>query len=127
MFAGAGGTLTNQPDLAGGVGSSILAGMIPDIEVDPRRGPSGCSGDPNGSTRCLPRTAAGAEAYARGFAATASSIRRAYPGRRILFEPMNEPWDWASPAGTQSGKLAASEYAAVLARVLPAARAAGIR
>jgi len=46
--------------------------------------------------------------------------------RRVLLEPMNEPWDWASPSGTPAGKLAAAEYAAILAQLLPAARSAGI-
>jgi len=43
-----------------------------------------------------------------------------------MFEPMNEPWNWADPPGTLSGRRAATEYAAVLARLLPASRAAGV-
>ena len=64
--------------------------------------------------------------YVAGFTATAGSVLGAYPGKRVLFEPMNEPWNWAFPAGTPSGRKAAFEYARILAQLLPAARAAGI-
>lgn len=122
----AGETLASTPRLAQGVRTSVLAGMTPDVEVDPATGPSGCAGDPNGSTRCLPVSLLDVDGYVNGFVATASSLLRAYPNRRFLFEPMNEPWDWAWPPGTPSGRMAAVEYAAMLARLLPAAKRAGI-
>ncbi len=123
----AGQTVARTPKLARGVRRSLEAGMVPDIEIDPVAGPVGCQGDPNGpSLRCLPATAADVKRYATGFVRTASSIRRAHPRARILLEPMNEPWNWASPPGTPSGRTAAFEYAAVLRRLLPAAKAAGI-
>ena len=39
---------------------------------------------------------------------------------------MDEPWNWGSPAGTTSGRAAASEYAAVLADILRRSRRAGL-
>lgn len=99
--------------------------MIPDVEVDPARAPTGCSGDPNGSTLCVP-VGPYVGVYVDGFIATARSIISAYPGERIVFEPMNEPWDWASPPGTASGQSAAGQYAAVLARLLRSAIGARI-
>ncbi len=122
----AGETIADTPKLARGVSTSLRARMIPDVEIDPSAGPTGCQSDPNGSTLCLPSQAAGVDAYVTGFIKTASSIRRAHPRARILFEPMNEPWNWPSPAGTQASLLAAREYAAMLARLLPAAKRAGI-
>jgi hypothetical protein len=112
--------------LATGLGRSIAAGMIADVEMDPTAGPLGCKGNPTTTNRCLPTDQADVQAYVRDFVATASSITRRYPNRRVVFEPMNEPWDWGSPPGVPSGKVAAAEYAAVLARLLPAASAAGV-
>ena len=122
----AGQTPAGDPELAHGLRVSVRAGMIPDVEVDPGSGPTGCTGDPDASTLCLPVDAAGIRAYVDGFVATATAIRRDFPGVRIVFEPMNEPWDWASPPGLGSGRSAAREYAAVLAPLLTAARTAGI-
>jgi hypothetical protein len=122
----AGQTPAGSRALAQGLRLSLRAGMIPDVVVDPSEGPTGCTGDPNASTRCLPVDAAGIRAYVDGFVATADAIREAFPGARIVFEPMNEPWDWGSPPGLQSGATAAREYAAVLAPLLTAARDAGI-
>jgi hypothetical protein len=122
----AGLTPATSPELARGLRLSLRAGMIPDIEVDPGEGPTGCTGDPNASTLCLPVDAGGIRAYVDGFVATAGAIRQAYPGVRIVFEPMNEPWDWGSPPGLQSGRASAREYAAVLVPLLTAARTAGI-
>lgn len=123
----AGRTIAGSPTLAHGLGISLMAGMIPDVYVNPAQGPVGCTRDPNGRTKlCLPVSAGDIAAYVAQFVSTASSIRRAYPGRRIMFEPMNEPWNWPYPPGTPSGQQAATQYAAVLARLLPAARAAGV-
>ena len=122
----AGQTLQNDPELAGGLRRSIRAGMIADIEIDPVVGPSGCTGDPNASTLCLPTNGAHIRGYVHGIVQTAISVLGAYPAQRVLFEPMNEPWDWASPPGTIPGKAAAVEYAAIVAELLPLAVAAGI-
>ncbi len=126
LEASAGHTLENSARLADGVDRSFRAGMVPDVEIDPATGPMGCVADPNATTRCLPQSPADIQDYVAGFTATAGSVLRAYPGRRILFEPMNEPWNWASPAGTLSGRKAATEYARILAHLLPAIRVAGI-
>jgi hypothetical protein len=122
----AGLTPSTSTELAQGLRISLRAGMIPDVEVDPSDGPTGCTGDPNASTLCLPVDSAGVRSYVDGFVATASAIRRAHPGVRIVYEPMNEPWNWGSPAGLPSGRTAAREYAAVLEPLLRAARNAGI-
>jgi hypothetical protein len=62
--------------------------------------------------------------YVAGFVRSASRIlalvRERYPGMEVLFEPMNEPWGYTTP------QYYAREYADVIARVLPAAKAAGI-
>lgn len=122
----AGQTPATSEDLARGLAISLRAGMIPDVEVDPSGGPTGCTGDPNASTLCMPVDAAGIRSYVDGFVATAGAIRRAHPEARIVFEPMNEPWNWGLPPGLASGLTAAREYAAVLAPLLAAARAGGI-
>jgi hypothetical protein len=86
--------------------------MIPDVVIEY----AGYTG--RGFGRLDPRFPQG-EAIARyvdGFVRTATAILRAYPGRRILFEPINEPYGYATPA----------QYAAVIAELLPAAERAGI-
>lgn len=124
--AQAGATPANDPEFGGGLSTLYAARMVPVIVVDPASGPLGCQGNPNPSKRCLPTDQTDIGSYVRGFIQTASSVLQAYPGRTFLFEPMNEPWDWASPPGTQSGSHAAAEYAAILAQLLPAAKAANI-
>jgi hypothetical protein len=122
----AGLTPSTSEHLARGLAISLRSGMIPDVEVDPSDGPTGCTGDPNASTLCLPVDAAAIRTYVAHFVATASAIRRAHQGARIVFEPMNEPWNWGAPPGLTSGRKAAQEYAAVLVPLLRAARAARI-
>jgi hypothetical protein len=62
--------------------------------------------------------------YVAGFVKSASAIigvvSRDYPGMPILLEPMNEPWGYTTPV------FNGAEYARVIAKLLPAARAAGI-
>jgi hypothetical protein len=62
--------------------------------------------------------------YVEKFVASASAILKAvsekYPGMPVLFEPMNEPWGYTTP------QYSGSEYAAVVAKLLPAAKEAGI-
>lgn len=117
----AGTTPGNNWKFRSGLARSYGAGMIPDIQVDPATGPRGCDDDPVPTGLCLPTDQADISAYVNGFVRTASTVLRAYPRRRVLFEPTDEPWGWASPAGTSSGRRAAQEYAAILARLLPAA------
>ena len=100
--------------------------MVPDIVVNPDVGPTGCQNNPNPHKFCLPTLAHDIAAYTSSFIRTARSVLQSHPGRRVLFEPMNEPWTWASPPGTPSTRAAATEYAAILVRLLPMARAAGI-
>lgn len=105
---------------------SYRAGMVPDVLVDPARGSPGCEGNPNSEKLCLPVTSTDIGAYVRGFMATMRSVVSAHPGRPVLFEPTNEPWNWGFPPGTTSGRRAAAEYATVLADILRATRRAGI-
>lgn len=122
----AGRTVAGSPDLARGLSRSLAAGMKPDIYINPARGPSGCRADPNGTSKlCLPVSSVDINAYVHAFTASVHSIRHAHP-RVTIFEPMNEPWNWPYPPGATSGRQAAAEYAAMLARLLPAVRAAGI-
>jgi hypothetical protein len=62
--------------------------------------------------------------YVENFVKSASAILKAvsekYPGMPVLFEPMNEPWGYTTP------QYSGAEYAAVVAKLLPAAKAAGI-
>jgi hypothetical protein len=122
----AGQTPTNTARLASGLRTAVRAGMALDVVLNPAGGRSGCTGDPNGSTLCLPTDRAAVRSYVASAVVTMAAIRRFESGRRVLFEPMNEPWNWASPPGTISGRVAAAEYAAVLAQLLPRAREAGI-
>ncbi|MGI8557162.1 MAG: hypothetical protein ACR2ND_02445 [Solirubrobacteraceae bacterium] len=121
--ADAGDTPDNSPQFDNGLGTSYAAQMVPDIVVEFASGPSGCEGNPNPNKLCLPTAETDIGRYVSGFIQTASSVLHAHPGKTVLFEPMNEPWGWASPPGTQSGNVAAAEYAAILAQLLPAARA----
>lgn len=122
----AGVTVRSSRELRDGLRASVQAGMVPDVVISPVRGPSGCSTNPNTSDLCLPDTAADVGDYVHAFIKTALAIQRAYPHTGVAFEPMDEPWDWAPPPGTPSGAAAAERYAVILARLLPAARAAGI-
>jgi hypothetical protein len=122
----AGATVRDRSRLARGLRVSLRVGMIPDVVIGPVHGPVGCSSNPNTSDLCLPDTPLQIHEYVRGFIETARSMERAAPGHRIVFEPMDEPWDWAPPPGTSSGVSAADDYAAALAQLLPAAKAAGI-
>jgi hypothetical protein len=110
----AGETPANTPRFGVGLSTAYAARMVPDIEVDPASGPSGCEGNSDPVKLCLPTDETDIESLIRGFIQTASSVLEDYPGKRVLFEPLDEPWDWASPPGTQSGRLAAAEYAAML-------------
>jgi hypothetical protein len=122
----AGTTPRNNREFRSGLATSHRARMIPDIQVDPAIGPRRCPTDPVPTKRCLPTGKRQVEAYVHGFVQTASSVLRRYPHDRVLFEPTDEPWNWAFPPGTGPGKRAAREYASILAQLLPVARAAKV-
>jgi hypothetical protein len=100
--------------------------VIPDIEIDPATWPRGCQTNPSPASFCLPTDEADISSYVQGFVRTVGSVLRGYPHDRVLFEPTDEPWSWASPPGTPPGVRAARQYAAILAQLLPAARAAKV-
>jgi hypothetical protein len=115
----AGALATGGSKLARGLRVSFAAGMVPDIEVDPPAGlVPGCAT----ARGCLPVGAGAVTAYVSGFVATAQSVLRAFPGRRVLFEPVDEPWDLGTPgtATSRPGYGAAAAYATLLAALLPA-------
>ena len=122
----AGHTPETDPELRSGLATSYGAGMIPDLQIDPATGPMGCQNDPVPTPFCLPTNEADISSYVHGFVRTAGSVLHDYPRHRVLFEPTDEPWEWASPPGTPPGVRAARQYAAILAQLLPAARAANI-
>ncbi len=98
--------------------TDLRNGMIPVVTIEYRGYSGRYSPDP-----AFPTEARGSRSlseYVAGFLASASAILAAHPGRRILFEPINEPWGYTSP------QFSGAEYAAVIARLLPAAREAHI-
>lgn len=92
---------------------SIAAGMIPDINIEYSAYTGDLQTDPN-----FPASDAQVSSYVEGFVSSARAIHERYPG--AIFEPMNEPWFYTTP------QYNGAEYANVIARLLPAARAAGI-
>jgi IPT/TIG domain/NHL repeat len=96
----------------------IANGMIPVITIEYKGYRGNYESDPNFPTEEHGSTTLGE--YVEGFVRSASAIRAAFPGRRILFEPMNEPW------GSTTPHYNGAQYAAVIARLLPEAKAAGI-
>jgi hypothetical protein len=101
-----------------GLAADIEHGMVPVILIDYKGYTGYFREDPK-----FPSEAQGSTSlseYVDGFVRSVSAIRAAYPGKTILFEPMNEPWGYTSP------QFNGAEYADVIARLLPAARLAGI-
>lgn len=115
----AGALATAVSKLGRGLRTSLGAGMVPDIVVDPPAGSRMCSM----IQACVPVDQPEIDAYVSGFVATAQSVLASFPGRRVLFEPMDEPWEVGSPGG-QPGYEAAAAYAQLLARLWPAIVAA---
>jgi hypothetical protein len=115
----AGALAVGGSKLERGLRISFSAGMIPDLEVDP---PTSLEAGCGAARGCLPVNAGALGKYVRGFVATAQSVLRAFPGRRVVFEPMNEPWNMEIPGvrSSRSGYPAAAAYARVLAALLPA-------
>jgi hypothetical protein len=95
---------------------SIDAGMIPVISIEY----DGYFTHGWGSDSNFPHTTEQIASYATEFVKTATAIRTAYPGRDILFQPMNEPW------GNTTPNYNGTEYADVIAKLLPEAETAGI-
>ena len=92
---------------------SIAAGMIPDVTIEY----TGYHGDlrPDPS---FPASSGQIASYVEGFITSARAIHEKYPG--AIFEPMNEPWAYTTPRDD------GAQYADVIARLLPAAAAAGV-
>lgn len=105
---GAGETLAQG---GSGLAASIDAGMIPVITIE-FRGYSECSWESD----CLPTSEGAIGEYVSGFVASASEILDKYPAAGVLFEAINEPWGYGT----------AAQYAAILAKLLPAAARAGL-
>lgn len=100
------------------IARDIASGMIPTITIEYRGYEGGFKSDPR-----FPTEAAGSHSlseYVNGFVSSATEILHAYPTAGVLFEPINEPWGYTTP------EFDAAQYAAVIARLLPAAQAAGI-
>lgn len=104
-------------------------GMIPVSVIEYRGYGDGLIPDPAfpSEARTGAETAAGRstiDQYVEGFIRSASALisiaSRRYPGMPVLVEPMNEPWMYTTPMDN------GAQYAHVIARLLPAARAAGI-
>jgi IPT/TIG domain len=103
-----------QPTAGGAaLARSVAAGMIPDINIEYPDYTGDGQTDPN-----FPASDAEVTAYVEGFVSSARAIHERYPG--AIFEPMNEPWFYTTP------QYNGAEYADVIARLLPAARASGI-
>jgi hypothetical protein len=116
----AGALALGRSKLALGLRVSYGVGMVPDVEVDPPRVLEARCPIPQG---CLPTAAPGIETYVRGFVRTAQSVLRAFPGKAVLFEPIDEPWGLGTPTW-HPGYRTAAAYAALLARLLDAVRRA---
>lgn len=96
----------------------IRDGMIPAVTIEFH----GYDGEPS-SRPYFPTEASGSHTlaeYVSGFVATAAAIRAAHPGVPVLFEAINEPWLYTTP------RYDPTQYANVIAKLLPAAQAAGI-
>lgn len=121
----AGALAVGGSKLERGLQVSYGAGMVPVVEVDP---PAALEAGCPAARGCLPAGPQGIETYVEGFVTTAKSVLRAFPGKRVLFEPINEPWNLRIPPTTpnqsiptsQPGYRTARAYAGLLARLLPA-------
>jgi IPT/TIG domain len=102
--------------------TSAAAGMIPDVTIEYDAYEGHFSSDPDfPQERTKAQEKRGKETisgYVEGFLASAKAIHAKYPS--AIFEPMNEPWGYTKP------QYNAAEYAAVIAQLLPEAKAAGI-
>jgi len=106
------------PKAGGALEADIRDGMIPVVVIDYQGYEGQFRPDPR-----FPTEEAGSTTlrkYVEGFVRTATAILATYPGKTILFEPMNEPWGYTTP------RYDAAPYADVIAKLLPAARQARI-
>ena len=102
-------------------GPTMPQEMIPVIEIDPAIGPPDVPTPPM-RTRSAYDDGRADRCSGQGSVITAASVLHAFPGRAVLFELFDEPWNWGSPPGTIPSARAASEYAAVIAQILPRPR-----
>jgi hypothetical protein len=102
--------------------TSTEAGMIPDIGIQYKGYVGNYLPDPDfPQERTKKEEEEGKntiQGYVEGFIISAKAIHEKYP--TAIFEPMNEPWGYTTPQHN------AIEYANVIAKLLPAAKAAGI-
>ena len=119
-IAEGGGVTEGSEHTAGGrvLAASIADGMVPVIPIEYRGYDGDFESDPHFPTEAGGSTTL--EEYVQGFVHSASAILAAHPGKRILLEPMNEPWGYTTP------QYDGAEYANVIARLLPATRLAHI-
>jgi hypothetical protein len=99
------------------IARSIEAGMTPDIVIEFAGYEGNFEEDPadfptEANHKLIP--------YIEGFIKTAKAVREKYPGKQVDFEPINEPAGYTTPQHN------GAEYANVIAKLLPEARAAGI-
>lgn len=108
-----------RPTVGGAaLSSDYEAGMTPVVAIEYRGYDGNYEPDPH-----FPTERGGSQTlreYVAGFVASARAIMLAHPGKPILFEPINEPWGYTTP------QFDGAQYAAVIARLLPAAQAAGV-
>ncbi len=102
--------------------TSTATGMVPDVTIEYRKYEGHYTPDrefPQERTKAQEKKGREAIAgYVAGFISSAKAIHAKYP--TAIFEPMNEPWGYTTP------QYNAAEYAAVIARLLPEVKAAGI-
>ena len=111
-------TAGQLPEPGLGLQDDLADGMIPVVAIQYKGYGGNYSPDPS-----FPSPEDGRhkiKRYVKGFVKTAAAILAAYPGRTILFEPINEPWGYTTP------QYNGAAYADVIAALLPAAREAGI-
>lgn len=111
-------TAGQLPEPGLGLQDDIADGMIPVVAIEYK----GYNGNYR-PDRTFPSEEDGRhklKRYVAGFVQSAAAILAAYPGRTILFEPINEPWGYTTP------QYDAAAYAGVIAALLPAAREAKI-
>ena len=98
------------------IATSIDAGMIPDIMISYKGYEGDYKSDPNFPTE--EKGSKTLKEYVEGFVKSAKAVHEKYPS--AIFEPINEPWGYTTP------QYNGAEYANVIAKLLPEARAVGI-
>ena len=102
--------------------TSVGAGMTPDVLIVYKAYEGGCESDPDFPQERTKKEEEGGKetikGYVEGFIKTAKAVHEKYPS--AIFEPMNEPWCVTTP------QYNGAEYANVIAKLLPEAKATGI-